>query len=163
MDITIREARLSGGGELEELQDLLTEYFVEIGIDANDPKASRLLSLGEIYQQPSSIFVAIHNCRLVGCVCVKQLDQNVAEIQQLFVLKNFRKDGVGRRLLSFAVERGLRVFDILRLDSRKDLIPAIKLYYSLGFYEIERYNENPHAEIFFEINNKTFYTEDKVI
>lgn len=155
MQIMIREARLSVKDEFRELQALLQQYFAEIGIEENDPKASRLLNLKEIYQDPSRVFVAECDGKLAGCVCVKQLDQNVAEIQQLFVSKNFRKDGVGKSLLAFAVEYGLKTFSILRLDSRKDLIPAITLYHSIGFYEIERYNDNSYAEVFFEITESS--------
>lgn len=151
MQIIIREACLENEDELTLLQDLLRTYFSEIGIAESDPKVFRLLNLKNLYQKPSCVFLVEANNKIVGCVCIKQLDQAIGEIQQLYVLKDFRKDGIGKRLLSTAVEYGLKVFNALRLDSRKDLMPAVRLYHSLGFYEIDRYNDNLHAEVFFEI------------
>jgi len=41
-------------------------------------------------------------------------------------------------------------FSRLRLDSIRDKAAALHLYKRFGFQEIERYNDNPHADIFME-------------
>jgi ribosomal protein S18 acetylase RimI-like enzyme len=60
-----------------------------------------------------------------------------------------RGQGVAEALLgaleAYATEHG---YAALYLDSKKDLMPAIRFYRRHGYSPCERYNDNPQATIF---------------
>jgi ribosomal protein S18 acetylase RimI-like enzyme len=68
----------------------------------------------------------------------------------MWVAPDARGLGLGRRLLAelerHAREAGVRT---LRLDTNRALTEAIELYRAAGFEEIERFNDEPHADHFF--------------
>ncbi len=47
---------------------------------------------------PNFMQMAIHNGKLVGFMSLKKLNESTAEIKKLFVLSNYRNQGVGSRL-----------------------------------------------------------------
>lgn len=91
---------------------------------------------------------------LVGTVGLRTLDteSGAAELKRMFVLPDYQGRGCGRLLLNHAVgyakERG---FSRICLDTRKEFSAGQHLYRSSGFTEIERYNGNERAELFFEL------------
>ena len=48
---------------------------------------------------------------------------------------------------SWAVELGQ---DVVRLDTNRALTNAIEMYRAAGYTDIERYNDNPYADFWFE-------------
>ncbi len=81
--------------------------------------------------------------QIAGVGCLKQLQENVGEIQRMYVRSDFRGKGIGRliaeRLISEARSIG---YEKLRLESLKFLTSAHTLYRSLGFEEISPYSDN---------------------
>lgn len=72
-----------------------------------------------------------------------------AELKRMFVAREARGLGLGRRLLDAALEHARSAgFDRIVLDSTRDMRPAIELYRSAGFQEIPDYNGNARADIF---------------
>ena len=82
---------------------------------------------------------------------VRDLDTDVAEVKNMYVVPDHRGAGVAGRLLdelhSVARERGCRA---TRLDTSDYLTGAIALYRSAGYREIAAYNRNPKASLWFE-------------
>ena len=68
----------------------------------------------------------------------------------MWVAPRARGLGLGRRLLA-ELERHARAAGVrtLRLDTNRALTEAIGLYRAAGFEEIERFNDEPHADHFF--------------
>jgi len=69
----------------------------------------------------------------------------------MWVARRARGRGLGRRLLGelehHARERGAVA---VRLDTNRALAEAIALYRSAGYVEVERFNDDPYAEAWFE-------------
>lgn len=89
---------------------------------------------------------------VVGCVGARPLDEGVCELKTLFVYERLQGRGLGRllaeRAIAFARERG---YSAMRLDTISTSANAIGLYRRLGFRDIERYDDNPKADVFMEL------------
>ncbi|HET6500343.1 MAG TPA: GNAT family N-acetyltransferase [Amycolatopsis sp.] len=82
-----------------------------------------------------------------GCVGVRLLDAKTAEVTKLFVYPAARGDAGGARLLDAAeaAARGLGA-EIIRLNTRSDLIEARRLYARRGYRETEPYKTGPYID-----------------
>ena len=87
----------------------------------------------------------------LGCVAVKGHGGRTAEIKRLWTAPHARRLGVGKRLMSAAEEaaRGLGI-ELLRLDTNSALPEAERLYRTSGWQEIDRFNDDPYPDLFFE-------------
>ncbi len=91
---------------------------------------------------------------LVGTVAVRTIDKGAktAEMKRLYVLKDYQSKGCGGALfktaLDFAVSNGFRK---ICADTRHDRDASQHLMRKHGFREAPRYNDNPFAELFFEL------------
>ena len=80
----------------------------------------------------------------VGCICVRNLGDFIAEIKRMYVKPAYHGKGYGRLMLNKAIDETKRLgYRYLRLDTVPDMESAIHLYLSTGFYEIEDYTYNP--------------------
>ena len=79
------------------------------------------------------------------------LDDETAEIKRMWVHGDWRGAGLGARMLrhleGLAAAQGHRR---VVLDTNGTLREAIAMYERAGYSRIERYNDNPYAEAFFE-------------
>jgi len=100
---------------------------------------------------PDSFTVATSDGTPVACGGVQRIGDRVGEIKRMWVAPSWRGAGLGSRLLrhleSVAADAGHRV---VRLDTNATLDEAISMYERAGYTAIERYNDNPYAELFFE-------------
>lgn len=87
-----------------------------------------------------------------GCCGVFTLGPGTAELRRVFVHARARGTGGGPALVG-AAERAAREVlgaNVMRLDTRKDLVEARALYARLGYREIPAYHDDPYADHFFE-------------
>jgi DNA-binding MarR family transcriptional regulator/GNAT superfamily N-acetyltransferase len=133
-------------------QYCLHEYFAEIHqrFDTGfDP--SRTLS-ADVLRPPSGMFlVASIRSQQVGCGGLQFHGRDKADIKRMWVAPSVRGLGIGRRLLaeleSRAARRGAAV---VRLETNRTLTEAIAMYRSLGYLEVEPFNDEPYAHYWFE-------------
>ncbi|SER85986.1 Acetyltransferase (GNAT) family protein [Lentzea xinjiangensis] len=86
-----------------------------------------------------------------GCLGMRFLGAGVGELTRMFVRLPFRGQGAASALLAAMEDEALaRGVTVLRLDTRADLVEARSLYAKRGFAEIERYNDAPYADHWFE-------------
>ncbi|MCO5996608.1 GNAT family N-acetyltransferase [Actinoallomurus rhizosphaericola] len=86
-----------------------------------------------------------------GCVGLRLIAPDVAELTRLYVLPAARRTGGGRALLEAAEDAAVRLgARTMRLDTRRDLVEARALYAAAGYREIEPYNHGPYADHWFE-------------
>lgn len=124
------EARFPGGFEVAR---------------SRDPEAK------DMTRPRGAFFVAMSDGLPVGCVGLKGAGDGTAEIKRLWVDRGARGLGLAQRLMT-AAEDAARALAIhtLRLDTNRALPEAARFYRAAGWIEIERFNDDPYAEIFFE-------------
>lgn len=87
----------------------------------------------------------------VGCGALKRLDAAVGEVKRVWTSPSVRGMGIASRIMdrleALAAEIGFRS---VRLDTNGTLTEARALYLNRGYREIERYNDNPYADHWFE-------------
>jgi len=101
---------------------------------------------------PRGLFlVATYQGDPVGCGGLKLPGGTVAELKRLWVDATARGFGVGRRLVA-ALEVRARAAGYwrVRLDTNRALVEAIGLYRSLGYEEVEPFNDERYAHHWFE-------------
>ena len=132
----------------------LGEYYSELsrrfkgGFEvrlSRDPDATDMMS------PRGAFFVAMSDGLPLGCVGLKGTGSELAEIKRLWVAPSARGLGVGRRLMDAAenAARNLSV-RIVRLDTNSALAEALQLYRRTGWNEIDRFNDDPYPDLFFE-------------
>ena len=94
------------------------------------------------------LILAKHAGKPVGAVALKSHSKTTCEMKRLFVKPQAQGKGIGRLLSERVMHeaRGLGYSEMI-LDSLKRLKPAVALYQSLGFTEIEPYNFNPEDDV----------------
>jgi DNA-binding MarR family transcriptional regulator/N-acetylglutamate synthase-like GNAT family acetyltransferase len=99
----------------------------------------------------TSFLIARFGGQPAGCGVLKTLSAEVAEIARMWVDRPHRGLGIGKRILT-ALESHARElgFSTVRLDTNRSLDEAKAMYRAHGYVEIERYNENPYADHWFE-------------
>lgn len=86
----------------------------------------------------------------VGAVGLKAHSKNTCEMKRLFVKLEAQGLGLGRSLSLQLMQQAKDLgFKEMVLDSLKRLKPAVKLYQSLGFTEIEPFNFNPEDDVIY--------------
>jgi GNAT superfamily N-acetyltransferase len=96
-------------------------------------------------------FLARAGDDVAACGGVVWVDDATAEIKRMWVDPRFRGRGIASRLLAFleqtAAASGRRR---VILDTNPVLLEAIAMYRRAGYRDIERYNDNPYAGLWFE-------------
>jgi len=131
----------------------MTQYFTELdqrfphGFDPGNAVEEAAV----VMNPPNGVFVlAMRGDHVAGCGGVQCLDAGTAEIKRMWISAGARGRGLGRRLLTrLEDEAGRFGCDRVVLDTNGVLLPAIAMYRSAGYAEIDRYNDNPYAEHWF--------------
>lgn len=107
--------------------------------------ATELQTISQQYSRPTgALLLAYHQQQAVGCVALRALEPQTAELKRLFVLPAFQESGIGQRLLAeiLHIAQALQ-YKCVRLDTLATMQPALKLYRRFDFYEIPPYRFNP--------------------
>lgn len=130
---------------------MFRDYFAWLGPDGwfIDPEAE-LAALPAGYD---AILLAREGEEIIGCVALRPFEDGVCEMKRLYVRPAGRRAGAGRALVEASVARARELgYATMRLDTLPTMDTARALYLSLGFRQIERYNDNPIAGVlFFEL------------
>ena len=132
----------------------LSEYYAELGrrfdtgFDVNlsrDPEATDMMP------PRGSFLIARSDGLPLGCVGLKGTDKGYGEIKRLWVSPAARGLGMARRLMDAAEDAAHALgITLLRLDTNSALPEAVALYRNSGWTEIERFNDDPYPDHFFE-------------
>jgi len=135
--------------------ELFKEYAAWLNIDLSFQHFEEELTiLKQMYIQPEGgIVLCKLNNECIGCVGVRKIDSNTAELKRMFIKPAFQKKGAGKMLLQKAVELAQSLnYNTIRLDTLNHMTAAISLYKNYGFYEIAAYYHNPNeTAVYFEL------------
>lgn len=97
------------------------------------------------------LLVAQEKGETLGCAGLRLLPGHAAEVARVFVVPAARRRGLGSRLLDCLEEHARRhQVSLLRLDTRRDLIEARRLYARHGYREVAPFNSGRYADHWFE-------------
>jgi DNA-binding MarR family transcriptional regulator/ribosomal protein S18 acetylase RimI-like enzyme len=100
---------------------------------------------------PTAFVVARIGGHPAGCGALKTLAPEVAEVARMWVDRPHRGLGLAGRILRALEQRAVELaFSVVRLDTNRALDEAKAMYRAAGYREIERYNDNPYADHWFE-------------
>lgn len=101
---------------------------------------------------PHGAFVVAHaEGEPVACGGVQTISDGIGEIKRMWVADTARGRGLGRRMLETLEDQCRRLgHHTVRLDTNSQLPEAVALYQQSGYHPIERYNDNPYPDHFFE-------------
>jgi DNA-binding MarR family transcriptional regulator len=103
------------------------------------------------FTPPSGWFVVARlEGRPVACGALKRVDAHTGEIKRLWTDPDSRGLGLGRKVLTTLEDLGREAgFTRVRLDSNSALTEAIGLYTKAGYVAVERFNDDPYAQMWF--------------
>ena len=100
-------------------------------------------------------YVAENNENVVGYINLLVVD-DVAEIINISVLNDFRKKGVGTKLIDFSIKYLIEnKFSGVMLEVNEENLPAISLYDKMGFKKIhirKKYYEGKYDAIIMKLD-----------
>ncbi|MFC6342762.1 GNAT family N-acetyltransferase, partial [Nocardioides hankookensis] len=98
-----------------------------------------------------TFLVATSGGRPVAYGGVREIAPGTGEIKRMWVHEDWRGAGLGSRMLRELEALAVRLgHDRVVLDTNGTLTEAIEMYGRAGYHPIERYNDNPYAEAWFE-------------
>ena len=142
-----------------DMQQSVVDFFekcfsaVDIPYSPMDRHAD-IANVKQHYMKNGCFWCLFDNEVLIGTVAVRVLDidNKTIELKRMFVLPEYQGKGYGRLLLKYAIDYAREhKYNKICLDTRRQFSVAQHLYRSSGFQETEKYNDNEHAELYFEL------------
>jgi DNA-binding MarR family transcriptional regulator/GNAT superfamily N-acetyltransferase len=132
----------------------LGQYFAELSERfAEGFSAGRSIpaEAGDLRPPRGVFLVARLDGRPVGCGALKATGSGAGSIKRMWVSRQVRGIGIGRRLLSALEKEAASLgLGLLRLETNKSLNEAQALYRRSGYREVPAFNDEPYAHHFFE-------------
>ena len=98
-----------------------------------------------IISKGGEILFAVYQDEIVGTVALIKINDEYFEIAKMAVTEKYQGLSIGRLLLNDALEWAKNnAVKKLMLESNRKLKPALKLYKSVGFYEIPSDPDSPY-------------------
>ena len=144
--------RVDTEAQIEAIRKLFLEYAQSLDFKlCFQSFDEELIGLPGKYASPEGrLLLAMVNDVPAGCVAVRKIDDAICEMKRLWVRPEFRGQKIGEALARAAMEEAKSRYERMQLDTvATSMAQAVKLYRSLGFYEIEAYTHNPVAGAMF--------------
>lgn len=77
-----------------------------------------------------------------ACAALRPIDETTAEVRRMFVLKQARRNGLARAMLTRLEREAVRLgYSVMRLETGNRQLPAAALYESCGYTRIAPFGE----------------------
>ena len=142
----------------QDIECFYKKCFSDLGW-GYDPhgRHSDIINIYGSYMSNGCMWCMYNNKQLIGTVAVRTIDagNKVAEMKRLYVLKEYQGNGYGRILFETALNYAKdNKFNKICDDTMNDRNASQHLMRKYGFREVQRYNDNQFAELFFELEIK---------
>ena len=114
-----------------------------------------IVNIGGVYMKHGCFWCLFEDETLIGMVAARCLDEQsgVAEIKRLYVLPEYQGRGYGGLLFGHALDYvKAQGYKTVRADTRRDRAASLYLLGKYRFRQVEKYNENAFAELYFELD-----------
>lgn len=131
-----------GHDYIDEVKALFVEYVKSLGVAADvkefDGLEDKYKGTGE------ALYIAFIDGKAAGCVAIRRVDFNTAEMKRLYVRPEFRRTGLGMSMAKLVVEEAKEIgYHYLQLDSLPSMESAVQLYKALGFKSLDTGSHRP--------------------
>ena len=93
-------------------------------------------------------FVAYEGNSAVACGCIRYFADDTAELKRVFVLKEYRRQGIAEAIVKRCEEKAVELgYQYLTLETGVKLTEAIELYLKKGYSMIENFGQFAGDEI----------------
>ncbi|MCG9673194.1 GNAT family N-acetyltransferase [Vibrio chagasii] len=144
---------LSGGEVIELLEEHLADMYA-----TSPPESVHALDLDALRSPEITFFSAWKDSQLLGCVAIKELDSQHAELKSMRTSQCARNTGVASQLLQYVLDTASnRQYQRISLEtgSEEYFKPARNLYEKFGFgycepfadYELDPYSQFMSIEL----------------
>jgi putative acetyltransferase len=109
---------------------------------------------GKVIAPGGHILIAVEDGEAIGCVALMVMRDGGFEVAKMAVTEAHKGRGVGRELMAACVERARQVgARRLYLETNSSLAPALALYRSFGFQEVQPAEPSPYvrADVMMEL------------
>lgn len=133
---------------IDDVKTLFQEYSASLGIDlAYQNYSEEFAALPGKYDMPDGrLYIATVDGAPAGCVAMRKLDADRAEMKRLYVRNPYRGLHIGQMLATQIISDAAEIgYHTLLLDTLANMQSAQALYRQLGFVEIDAYYQCPIA------------------
>ncbi|MEM1078128.1 MAG: helix-turn-helix domain-containing GNAT family N-acetyltransferase [Pseudomonadota bacterium] len=149
-EIVFEEADYASEIATQCLNAFATELSQRLNLEF-DLDNSGVQELSEMRPPLGTFVVARLGETPIGCVGIKGKGGPIAEIKRMWIAPAGRGLGLARRLMTTAEDAARNMsIKTLRLDTNSALFEALNLYRDMGWHEIDRFNDDPYPDFFFE-------------
>ena len=138
--------RAAGPADIAACRELFVEYQSSLGVSLCFQGFDREVGgLPGDYTPPrGGLWVAQRGADAAGCVALRPLDADAAEMKRLYVRPSCRGKRIGLALAQHAIDAARALgYSVLKLDTLPSMVDAQRMYAHLGFVETAPYNDNP--------------------
>lgn len=129
--------------------ELVKEYFQAVDVWVRDTESE---FSDYLVGDDRGVWLAFAGEEAVGCIVLHPLVPlpGSAEIKRLYVKPAYRRQGLAEYLLQALEEFAAKNarYEWLYLDSKDDLVTAVRFYERQGYEHCDQYNANPQATVF---------------
>ena len=141
---------IEGNFDNSDVNDLLKKHFIELR-SVSPAGSTHVLDIDGL-KDPSIKFWSLwEDNKLVGCGALKFLEKNHGEFKSIRVADEFRKKGIGERIINHLIEEAKKL-EISKLSietgAGEFFAPARKLFNKFGFKKSEpfaHYKVDPNS------------------
>jgi len=144
------EIRRAAPEEANLAYAIVSEYYDAAAVVARDTEEAFAT---EYFELRSGFWLASVGAEIAGCVALRSLAPESAEIKRMYLRSRWRGQGIAEKLLEAAEHFAKGVgYTWIYLDTAKEMHAAAQLYRRSGYQLCDRYNDNPQAAIFMRKN-----------
>lgn len=132
----------------DEVRDLVLEVLLEHGFEYDRLKDADLQDIEGYYFKKGGIFFVglAEDNRVVGTAAVRKINGKRCEIRRIYLKKEFRGKGYGKKLFLAALDFAEKNFSSAMLKTDVSLTKAIGMYLIHGFTFLKEENSYLYFE-----------------